>query len=293
MIFGSTFYHQLMRRYIITFGNMFNDLVVQRLDSTSTRIQNIAVPLVYSPVQKFIARLEQDPSLTRQVAIQLPAMSFEMINMTYDGTRRLTSTTKNVISYAKNVRYQFVPVPYNMEFQLYVYVKNADEGAQIIEQIVPYFGPEWTNSINLVPNMNIIMDVPCVLDGITLQDTYDGDFTSRRAMIYTLSFTMKGYFYGPIHPREGDSKVIKKIQLDFMTPTSTSNTVTGADISTTGRTDRIILTAGLLANGVATTNSAASISYTLVSANSNFGITSNNFFFVDGLKYRPVTGNDS
>ena len=301
-MFGAQFYHQSIRKYIVMFGNMFNDMVVHRLDADSNVVQALQVPLAYSPRDKFLVRLAADPDLQRAIAVQLPAASFEMLNITYDGSRRLTSTTRNtsVVSTDKNkLNNQYVPVPYNMNFALYIYVKNADDGAQILEQILPYFGPEWTNSVNLIPQMGIVMDIPTVLNDVNLEDTYEGDFLTRRALIYTFSFTVKGYFFGPVRT----SGVIKRVQIDFnvVNANTSSNTlygvstpkITNADIERTGRSSRIVIVPGLTANGQPTSNSAQSISYSLISANSNYGIASNTFFFTDGKKYDPKTGQDS
>jgi len=289
MIFGSQFYNQSLRKYIVMFGNMFNDLVVQRLSSSGTVVQTVSVPIAYGPKEKYLVRISQDPDLTRDVAIQLPRMAFEIVSLAYDPTRRLQHTIKNarVSSDPDNKNYQYTPVPWNITMALYVFVRNADDGAQIIEQILPYFGPEWTNSVNLVPSMNIKMDIPTILNDVSIEDTYEGDFVTRRALIYTLTFTIKGYFYGPVR----NSGVIKRIQIDMPVP-SGNGPVTAEDIASTGRSHRIVVTPGLLANGAPTTNSAASISYSLISANTNFGIASNTFFFTDGKKYNPHTGND-
>ena len=174
---------------------------------------------------------------------------------------------------------------------LFIFVRNADDGAQLLEQILPFFGPEWTNSINLMPSMNIVMDVPTVLTNVTTEDAYEGDFMTRRAMVYTLNFTMKGYFYGPVRSSGSRNKLIRKIQRDCSLPSGTGE-VTDAEVAEVGRSSRVIITPGLLANGSPTTNSAASISPSLISANSNYGIASNTFVYFDGLKYNPVTGDD-
>jgi len=291
-VFDHAFYHQTLRKYIVAFGNMFSGMVVQRLDSSSNKIQTIAVPISYSPKEKFLARLALDPNLTRPIAVQLPAMAFEIASMAYDGTRRLSSIQQNKSAVSAQVtKTQYTPVPWNIDFTLFIFVRNADDGAQLLEQILPFFGPEWTNSINLMPSMNIVMDVPTVLTNVTTEDAYEGDFMTRRAMVYTLNFTMKGYFYGPVRSSGSRNKLIRKIQLDFSMPPGTGE-VTDADVAEVGRSSRVIITPGLLANGSPTTNSAASISPSLISANSNFGIASDKYIFYDGLKYNPVTGDD-
>jgi hypothetical protein len=273
------------------FGNMFNDIVVRRLDTTGVSLQSVAVPLAYGPKEKFLVRITQDPNLDQQVAIQLPRMGFEMTTLAYDGQRRLAGTSRNVkvVDDKNKLDFTYMPVPYDLNFNLYAYVRNADDGAQIMEQIVPYFGPEWTNQVRLIPEMNLIQDVPTILNTVSIEDTYEGDFDTRRALIYTFDFTVKAYFYGPVR-RQG---IIKRSQIDFGIVTgNTANRITTEDIARTGRSSRIVVQPGLLANGSPTTNSAASIPYTQIEATDDYGFCSNTFFFTDGKKYNPVTGSD-
>jgi len=290
-MFGSQFYHQSIRRYVIMFGNMFNDIVVRRLNANNVSMQSVAVPLAYGPKEKFLVRITQDPNLDQQVAIQLPRMGFEMTTLSYAGDRRLAGTSRNVkvVDDKNKLDFTYMPVPYDLNFNLYAYVRNADDGAQIMEQIVPYFGPEWTNQVRLIPEMNLIQDVPTILNTVSIEDTYEGDFNNRRALIYTFDFTVKGYFYGPVR-RQG---IIKRAQIDFGIVTgNTTNKITIEDIARTGRSSRITVQPGLLANGSPTTNSAASIPYTQIEATDDYGFASNTFFFTDGRKYNPKTNSD-
>ena len=206
------FSHGLIRKYVIVFGSMFNDLTVQR-NSGSSRIQTLAVPIAYGPKQKFLVRLDTDPNLDREIAISLPRIGFELSGISYDSNRKLNSAQKNTYDHTdKNFRKtQYTPVPYNIDFTMSIFVKNADDGTQILEQILPYFKPEWNMSVNLVPEMNIKMDIPTVLNSVDLEDTYDGDFQTRRAIIWNLNFTMKGYLYGPV----ANQGVIKRISVDI------------------------------------------------------------------------------
>ena len=291
-MFGSQFYHQSLRRYVIMFGNMFNDIVVRRYDSANNNISAVAVPLAYGPKEKFLVRTTQDPDLNQPVAIQLPRMAFEMTTLNYDGQRRLVGSNRNVkvtTTDEDKLDYNYMPVPYDLQFNLYAYVRNADDGAQILEQIVPYFGPEWTNSLRIIEKTGITIDVPTVLNTVSIEDTYEGDFNNRRALIYTFDFTVKGYFYGPTR-RQG---IIKRSQIDFGIVTANSgNKITLDDVSRTGRSSRIVITPGLLANGSPTTNSAASIPYNQIQADDDYGFCANTFFYTDGKKYNPVTGQD-
>jgi hypothetical protein len=290
-MFGSQFYHQSLRKYVIMFGNMFNDIVIRRYDANGNNINAITVPLAYGPKEKFLVRTTQDPNLDQQVAIQLPRMAFEMTTLNYDGTRRLQGVNRNikVTTDENKLDFNYMPVPYDLQFNLYAYVRNADDGAQILEQIVPYFGPEWTNNVRVIPQTSITIDVPTILNTVSIEDTYEGDFNNRRALIYTFDFTIKAYFYGPVR-RQG---VIKRSQIDFGIVTANSGSkITLEDVARTGRSSRIVITPGLLANGSPTTNSSASIPYSLINATDDYGFCSNSFFFTDGLKYNPTTGTD-
>jgi hypothetical protein len=264
-------------------------MVVQRYDATNNLVQTIGVPISYAPKEKWLARMSMDPNLNRPIAAQFPAISFEIIDFQYDGERRLSSVQRQDFPTGG---FQYAPVPWNISFNLYLFVRNADDGAQLLEQILPFFGPEWTNKIILVPGGNSY-NIPTILNGVTTEDLYGGDFLTRRSLVYTLNFTMKAMFFGPVNISGSRSKVIKKIQLDFGIPFSNSNMeISDYDVEHTARSERVIITPGLLANGAPTTNSAASISYSLISANSNYGIASNNFFFTDGLRYDPDTDTD-
>lgn len=264
-MFGRTFYHESIRKYVIVFGNMFNGIYVQRFNNAGARIQNIKVPIAYGPKQKFLTRLNQDPNLDRDVAISLPRMGFEMISINYAANRKTTGLYKNVYVNTddKNkLKTQYQPVPYDINFTLSIFVRNADDGAQVLEQILPYFQPEWTNNIKLIPEMDIVMDVPTVLQGTSIEDTYEGDFESRRALIYNLDFIMKGYVYGPV----SNSGIIKRTIIDF-SPNMPESPVQ----------ERVKVTPGLLANGEPTTNSSASIAIGGITANDNYGIAEDFF----------------
>ena len=292
-MFGSQFYHQSLRRYIIMFGNMFNDLVVRRYDANGNNIQAVAVPLAYGPKEKLLVRITQDPNLDQQIAMQLPRLGFEMTTLNYDGTRRLQGVNRNVkvVSDVNKLDFNYMPVPYDLQFNLYAYVRNADDGAQILEQIVPYFGPEWTNSVRIIPQTSVTIDVPTILNTVSIEDTYEGDFETRRALIYTFDFTIKAYFYGPVR-RAG---IIKRAQIDFgivTANTSYGSKITLDDVARTGRNSRVVVRPGLTANGLPTTNSAASIPYNMINAEDDYGFCSNTFVFTDGFKYNPKTGQD-
>ena len=265
-MFGNSFYFGTIRKYVIAFGNLFNDIYVQRLDSNGNRIQTLAVPLAYGPKEKWLVRLVQDPNLDADVAITLPRMGFEITSLTYASQRKLSSTLRNSrlkTSDLDRVDTQFVPVPYDINILLSIFVRNADDGAQILEQIVPYFRPEFVTNVRLIPEMGIVSDTPVVLQDVSIEDTYEGDFDTRRALIYNMNFSMKAYFYGPV----SNSGVIKRTIIPIAVDTA-------ADAPFL---EKITVTPSQFANGAPLTspsaNSALSVNLDQISANSDFGFT--------------------
>lgn len=218
-MFGLSFGHGTLRKYIIYFGTLFNNIWVKRYDSNGNLIQNMRVPLNYGPREKFLARLDGNPDLQRPIAIQLPRMSFEVTGIYYDSSRKLPMTNKITAtdpSDPSGVLYQYMPVPYNIDMTLSVMVKNAEDGAYIIEQILPYFNPMWSATLDLIPEMGVKHDIPITLDNIVSEDTYAGDFLTRRAIIWTLNFTLKGYFFGPSF--SANTGIIKEIDANISIP---------------------------------------------------------------------------
>ena len=213
---GQYFYNESLRKTIIAFGSLFNDIAITRKNSAGTEVQTLKVPLAYGPKQKFITRLEQDPNDNQAIAMTLPRIGFEINGFSYDPVRKLNRILKKKIKSTepgkelKEMSIQYSPVPYDVGFELFVMTKNSDDGIQIVEQILPFFQPEYTVSIKEVPEMDTIRDVPVVLNNISYEDTYTGDFTERRAIVYTLSFTAKAYVYGPV----STGKPITKVQVD-------------------------------------------------------------------------------
>ena len=213
---GQQFYHETIRKIVISFGTMFNDIQLVRKDNSGTIIQTMKVPLAYGPREKFLVRLREDADLTKQVAITLPRIGFEIKNLAYDSARKMSRVQrfkKVKGANTKQLDTQYMPVPYNLEFELYVMAKQSDDALQIVEQILPYFQPDYALTINDMADMGITRDIPIVLNSIGYEDSYDGDFTTRRALIYTLSFTTKFYLYGPVT----SAKVIKTVQVDQYT----------------------------------------------------------------------------
>ena len=210
-MFGTYFYHQTSRKMVVAFGTLFNNIEVRRTDSADAVVEVIKIPLSYGPKDKMLVRISQDPNLNPKVALTVPRMGFELTSMTYDGARKLNTMGRNVKKGTTGLKKQFNPVPYNWDFSLYVFVKNAEDGTQILEQILPFFTPEFTVTMTLVSGMTIKMDIPLVLNSVTSEDSYEGDFATRRSIIWTLSFLMKGYLYPSI---TDNAKVITSSVVD-------------------------------------------------------------------------------
>lgn len=246
------------------FGRMFNDIDVVRKDKNGNAVQSIRVPIAYGPKEKFLARLNQDPNLDRKVATQLPRLSFEITDMSYNSTRGLNKLQRNtsVGTNDQGLTTQFTPVPYDINISLYGMFANNEDAVQVVEQILPYFRPEFTHSVKLVPETGHYYDIPTVMQGMSIEDAYEADFQTRRAIIYTFNFTVKGYIFGPVSTKG----VIKRTVLDIGIPSETFVVDPTEDPQS-----RITLTPGLLANGSPTSNSTASVDTTTISANSNFG----------------------
>ena len=195
-MFGTYFYHQISRKMVVAFGSLFNNIEVRRTDSSDAVTEVIKIPLSYGPKDKMLVRISQDPSLNPSVALTVPRMGFELTSMTYDGARKLNTMGRNVkAGTTSGLKKQYNPVPYNWDFSLYVFVKNAEDGTQILEQILPFFTPEFTVTMTLVSGMSEKRDIPLVLNSVSSEDTYEGDFATRRSIIWTLSFVMKGFLY--------------------------------------------------------------------------------------------------
>ena len=218
---GTYYYHEILRKTVISFGTLFNDIHIRHKGSDGKSISDMKVALAYGPMQKFLARLEQQPELNRATQITLPRMSFEMTNIAYDSTRKAGITQTFKASDGTNLRKVFMPVPYNIGFELNILVKLNDDALQIVEQILPYFQPAFNLSVDLVSVIGEKRDISVVLDNISFQDDYEGDFATRRALIYTLNFTAKTYLFGPVS--DSSEGLIKKVQVDYHASVDTEN----------------------------------------------------------------------
>ena len=265
---GQQFYHETMRKIVVSFGTLFNNIQIVRKNSSGAIVQSMKVPLAYGPQQKFLARINADPALGAKVAVTLPRLGFEMTGITYDPTRKLNRVqkfrkVKTSANDADKLDTQYMPVPYNINFTLYAMAKNSDDALQIVEQILPYFQPDYTLTINDMADMGIKRDVPIILNDVSYEDNYQGDFTERRAIIYTLAFTAKFYLYGPVT----SSSVIKTVQVDQYTDLPDQSPK---------REQRYTVTP-----------SPAS-----ADADDDFGFNESTSFFEDAKTFNPKTGSD-
>ena len=200
---GPHYYNEAIRKTVIAFGTLFNNIEIKKLDPQTKDVLEVEkVPLGYGPKNKFLTRLEQNPEVGRKVAIQLPRLYFEMTGINYDAARKTSPIQKyrTVVSDNGNeVRVQYVPVPYNMDFELGIIAKSQDDGLQIIEQILPYFQPNFNLTLNFIPDMNEKRDVAVILNDVNYEDDWEDDFMQRRSIVWTLGFTAKSYIYGPFN----------------------------------------------------------------------------------------------
>jgi len=215
---GSTFYHQTIRKYVAVFGTLFNDINIERKNSSGDVVERLKVPLAYGPKQKWLLAIQDTTADRKVVATRTPRMGFSMTGISYDTARKLNTIGRNVKANTSSTTTSMVtmynPVPYNFDFSLFILVKNAEDGTQILEQILPYFTPEFTVTVNTIPDMNIKADVPILLNSSDVADEYEGDLSARRTITWTLSFTLKGFIY----PNITSGQVIKSIEVNFRIP---------------------------------------------------------------------------
>jgi hypothetical protein len=272
------FYNEILRRTVISFGSLFNGIAIKHTNSSDQTVNVIKIPLAYGPTQKFLARLNQSPNLNKPVQITLPRMSFEFTGLTYDASRKSTTTqtfTAKSVADGKEIKKVYLPVPYNMQFELSIMSKLNDDALQIIEQILPYFQPAYTMTVDLVDTINEKRDIPVVLENITMQDDYEGDFTTRRVLIYTLRFTAKTYLFGPVSSATKD--IIKKTTISYIagetTPTPSREVVYSVEPRALRNYTGTITTN--LTNDISTTD-------TLVTVNNASSISTNTYLDLEG-----------
>jgi hypothetical protein len=267
-MFGQVWNHGTLRKYVIYFGTLFNEVILTRDDAQGNQVAYMKVPLNYGPKEKYLARLDGNPALDRPIAITLPRMAFEMMDIRYAADRKLPTTNKLRTTgiTPDSAKYQYNPVPYDMIFNLYIMVKNAEDGTRIVEQILPFFAPEWTATLNINPDLGVKYDVPVVLNSVRSEDTYEGSFEARRALIWTLQFTMRGYLFGPTK----EAKIVKQSEINLIVP---NGQTIAEGIANTSLLNTVEITAipGLTANGNPTSNAAASIDKSDILSTDDYG----------------------
>lgn len=258
-MFGDNWYFGSTRKYITYFGSMFNDIVITRNDANGAIIDSIKVPITVAPKDKMLARVIADPTLTKGDAITLPIMSIDYHGYSYDSNRKLPTLGRNVRKSpdVNKFFYQYNAVPVDLSLSLYILVKNQEDGTKIIEQILPYFTPDWTAQLNLVPDLDLSFKVPLILDSCKVEDKYDGTFVERQSIIWSLEFTLKGWLFGPIK----QAPIIKFANTRYFAGDPSENIAPIEYVS---------VTPGLLANGEPTSNADASISPLLIDLDDNW-----------------------
>jgi hypothetical protein len=279
------FYHEILRRTVISFGTLFNDIEIKHFDSSNNVKNVIKVPLAYGPTQKFLARLEQSSDLNKPIQITLPRMSFEFVGLQYDGQRKVTTTQTFITTNPedkKEIKKVYMPVPYNMAFELVIYTKLNDDMLQIIEQILPYFQPSYNLSVNLVDAIGEKRDVPIVLENITMQDDYEGDYNTRRSLIYTLRFTAKTYLFGSVST-SASKDLIKKVSIGYVAGDTTKTPTRDITYSVTPRaiksyTNNIITN---LSTDIGTTTTILEVNDSSNISNGDYIVIGNEEMYVD------------
>ena len=278
---GNYYYHEIIRKTIIAFGTLFNDVHVRHSDQNGNAESQIKVPLAYGPSQKFLARITQQADLNKAVQMTMPRMSFEMTSIDYDSTRKssLVQTFKTCDNGDK-VKKVFMPVPYNIGFELNVLSKLNDDSLQILEQILPYFQPHFNLTIDLVESIGEKRDIPIILDSVSFQDDYEGNFDTRRALIHTLRFTAKTYLFG--HIADSSDGLIRKVQVDMYANTdrTTAKREMRYTVTPTAKEDKNN-------DGVIDSQDHA-----LLMPGDNFGFDEDWQFLGDGKTYSPTRKTD-
>lgn len=245
---------------------MFNDISIQRFDNNNNKIKTIPIPLHYGPREKWVALLEK-PLIDRKIAVQLPMLSFQMTSIGADLSGRKISPLNKYVNIHQNPKIMassWNSIPYKLTFDLYIITKYADDAAQIFEQIVPYFTPSFTNTVDLISDLNKKFDIKTTLAAVNMEDVYDGEFTARRQIIWTLSFEMEVVFIGPI-TQQG---VIKRIKTDFLASPTEANY---PNVDWRHPNERILTMPGLKEDGTPTTKSSESVPYYKIEPTDNYG----------------------
>jgi|TARA_B100000586_G_scaffold24936_1_gene16391 hypothetical protein len=310
---GITYYHQTIRKYVAVFGTLFNDINIVRKNSSGVITEQIKVPIAYEAKDKLLLHIRKMSTTDASVMTTLPRMGFVMNGISYDSTRKLNTigqvVSANTAAGTSTLMRQYNPVPYNFNFSLTAAVENAEDGAQIFEQIVPFFTPEFNVNVNLIPEMNISPDISIILNDVSVEDSYEGEFSLKREIIWSLNFMLKGYIYPDIKT----GSVVKKVIVNLRLPSEEAEEPEYIILedSTTFSTNYILLNADagsptatgtmkVLNEWSSESSGAAGIKtrYTVVpgpgdaTANDDFGYTETTEFFNDNIDNDPVTGLD-
>lgn len=259
-MFGQLYYHSLIRKYVIGFGTLFDDIYIDRTDSQGTTTQRIKVTLTYGPKDKMLYRVLNDPEFIKQASIILPMMSFELKSINYDSTRHKNTLNQTVRlnTDPNKMSYVYQSVPYDLNFELYIYTLNAEDGTKIVEKILPNFKPNWDMTLSLIPELNYKLDTPVIIGQPSSEDKYDGTFTNRRSIVWTIPFTLKGEMIGPVKAK----KIIKFAKEEFYFDPS---------LDPQSKVGYVNVQPGLTANGTPTTNANNSVDPNTIYANNDFG----------------------
>lgn len=284
---GSHWYHKLFTIYSKVFANLFNDLTVVRYDKSGNIVQQLPVPIAYGPKSKWVRRVTEDPDHSQTVAYQVPRMAYELTSWERitDGRQKWPLRKRSNTNTANTtMTYQYVGNPYRLTFQLYILARNADEGFQIMEQIIPFFAPDWHVTISPVPEMNYRDDCKIKLINAQLDQEYDGSLEDQRIMTWTISFEMEVLFYGP-KERQG---IIKRVQVDLYIP---DGELSAESMAESPWASRIVVKPGLTANGTPTTDANSSIPYKDINPDDNWDFVEN-YYEGSNLRYDLETGKD-
>jgi hypothetical protein len=267
---GNHFYHGIIRKLVVYFGSMFNDIYVDRVDANGDSQQTLKVPIQYGPKERYLTRLQQNPDLLREVSMVFPRMAFELTNIQYDANRKLNTIGKNTAttSYTDQLGNVYNPVPYNFDFELSIISRNTEDALRIVEQILPFFTPQWTETLTLVPQANIATDTPIILNSVKMTDTYENTFESSEYVLWTLTFTIKSYLYGPVS-RQG---IIKDAITNINNVSGNINDAIGTFTTPTVNID---IKPGLTANGQPTSNASLSVPASQIQATDDYGFITN------------------
>jgi hypothetical protein len=285
---GSEFFnHDIIRIYTEVFGNLFNDIYVEKRAANGARKGHQLVPIQYGPIAKHVALDERNP-ITTQVQVQLPRMAYQLGNIEYRQNSKTSPLNRNTKqSSVSSMKYSYAEVPWDLNYTLYIYAKTFEDASQIVSQILPYFQPDFTPTVNLIPELDLKFDTKVTLLGVDIGDEFEGGTDEPRMIQWTLTFKVQGYFLGPISTQG----IIKRVLVDLI-PVPGADPITEDDLSKYGRAERITIIPGLTSDGHPTANSAATIPYNQIEPTDDYGIITELDTFDDGKKYNPYTGND-